>query len=122
MGARWTELLQWQELVGLLSDLATGAFEADADLSIRRRLLDAYVANRAVLARGAGGVEVFVRPAIEARLLREEAGEAAALAWLAAEAGDPSSPWREAARELLEAIRGRGGPPGKRGRTAAHWA
>lgn len=122
MGARWSELMLWQELVGLLADLATGAFDMDADLAFRRRMLNAYVANRAVLGRKPGGVEVFVRPAIEARLVREEAAEAAVRAWLEAEAGDPESPWREAAAELLRAIRRGGGAPGKRTGTAAHQA
>jgi hypothetical protein len=122
MGARWSELMLWQELVGLLADMATGAFDTDADLAIRRRMLNAYVANRAVLGRKPGGVEVFVRPAIEARLLREEAAEAAVMVWLEAEAGDPASPWREAAAALLQAIRRGVGPPGKRTGTAAHRA
>jgi hypothetical protein len=122
MGARWSELMLWQEPVGLLADMATGAFDVDAGLAIRRRMLNAYVANRAVLGRKPGGVEVFVRPAIEARLLREQAAEAAVLAWLEAEAGDPASPWRDAAAELLRAIRRGRGPPGKRAGTAAHRA
>ena len=98
MGARWSELMLWQELVGLLADIASGAFDVDADLAIRRRMLNAYVANRAVLGRKPGGVEVFVRPAIEARLVREETAEAAVMAWLDAESGDPDSTWREAVR------------------------
>lgn len=122
MGARWSELMLWQDLVGLLADMAMGAFDADADLAIRRRMLNAYVANQAVLGRMSGGVEVFIKPAIEARLLREETAEAAVKAWLEAEIVDPTSPWREAAAELLRAI-GRGrGPPGKRAGTAAHRA
>ena len=100
----------------------SGAFDMDADLAIRRRMLNAYVANRAVLGWEPGGVEVFIRPAIEARLVREEAAEAAVMAWLEAEAGDPASPWRDAAAELLRAIRRGGDPPGKRTGTAAHRA
>lgn len=67
-------------------------------------------------------VEVFVRPAIEARLVREETAEAAVMAWLDAESGDPDSTWREAAADLLRAIRRGRAPPGKRKGTAAHWA
>lgn len=122
MGARWSELMLWQELVGLLADMAAGAFDVDAELAIRRRMLNAYVANRAVLGRKPGGVEVFVRPAIEARLVREETAEAAVMAWLDAESGDPDSTWREAAADLLRAIRRGRAPPGKRKGTAAHWA
>ncbi len=122
MGARWSELMLWQELVGLLAAMGSGAFDMDADLAIRRRMLNAYVANRAVLGWEPGGVEVFIRPAIEARLVREEAAEAAVMAWLEAEAGDPASPWRDAAAELLRAIRRGGDPPGKRTGTAAHRA
>ena len=122
MGARWSELMLWQELVGLLADMASGAFDVDADLAIRRRMLNAYVANRAVLGRKLGGVEVFVRPTIEARLVREETAEAAVMAWLEAESSDLDSPWREAAAELLRAIRRGRAPPGKRKGTAAHWA
>lgn len=122
MGARWSELMLWQELVGLLAGMATGAFDMDADLAIRRRMLSAYVANRAVLGKEPGGVEVFIRPAIEARLLREESADAAVMAWLEAEIGDPASPWREAAAALLQAIRRGGSPPGKQTGTAAHLA
>jgi hypothetical protein len=122
MGARWSELMLWQELVGLLAGMATGAFDMNADLAIRRRMLNAYVANRAVLGKEPGGVEVFVRPAIEARLLREESADAAVMAWLEAESGDPASPWREAAAALQQAIRRGGSPPGKQTRTAAHLA
>ncbi|WP_431271748.1 hypothetical protein [Dankookia sp. P2] len=109
MGAQWTELMRWRELAGHIADLAEGvALGPEADLAIRRRLLDAYVANRAVLGREPGGVEVFMRPAIEARVLREESAEASALAWLEAEAESTASDWGRAARELLAAVRGGG--------------
>lgn len=123
MGASWTELIRWQELAGCIADLAEGADAVpEADLAIRRRLLETYVANRAVLGRGPGGVEVFVKPVVEARLLRGESAEAAALAWLSAEADSPESEWRRAAAELLGAARGGRAPPGKRTGTAAHHA
>jgi hypothetical protein len=123
LGARWTELMNWRELVGQVAQIAAGPPTApQADLAIRRLLLKTYVANRAVLGRDRGGVEVFIKPAIEARLLREESAEAAGLAWLEAEAEDPASGWREAAAELIEAIRSGGAPPGKRAGAAAHHA
>jgi len=116
MGARWTEIVRWQDLAteaAAIDEAADAAAQAGAEIAIRRRLLGAYVANRSVLGRGPGGVETFARPRIEARLLREEAGREAVMAWLATEEATPYSPWREAAAEMLAELRARGAPVGK---------
>ena len=119
--AGWAELMRWQELTSRLADLAQGDPQASrAELTIRRGLLETYIANRAVLGRGPGGVEYFVKPTIEARLLREESIEADVLTWLENEALSQTSEWRKAASELLGAIRNRGAPPGKQAGTTAH--
>jgi hypothetical protein len=124
LGARWTELLRWRELVGRIADLAVEASAAcaeGAELDVRRRLLGTYVANRVVLGRGAGGVETFIQPAVEARVLRDEFGAVVIEDWLA-EVAASDGEWREAAASLLRAIRTGGVPPGKRSGTAAHQA
>ncbi|MCA4914529.1 MAG: hypothetical protein ING95_15995 [Roseomonas sp.] len=124
MGARWSELIRWQDLAGHLGDIEAAteaAVKAGAELAIRERLLGAYVANRAVLGRRAGGVETFITPHIAGGLLRQETGREITMAWLAQEQALPSSPWKEAAAELLEDMRARGSPEGKR-MGAAHTA
>ncbi len=117
MGARWTEIVRWQDLAmqaASIDEAADAAAQAGAEIAIRHRLLGAYVANRSVLGRGPGGVETFARPRIEARLLREEVEREATMSWLALEEATPSSPWREAAAEMLAGLRARGAPLGKR--------
>jgi hypothetical protein len=107
MGARWSELQRWNDLAGQVAELGENvesAFDTKAELVIRQRLLGIYVANRAVLGRGAGGVETFIRPRLAAGLLRRESTLDAMLAWLEAERASPTSEWREAATELLEEL------------------
>lgn len=124
LGARWTELLRWRDLVGRIADLAvdsSGACAEGAELDVRRRLLGTYVANRVVLGRGVGGVETFIQPAVEARVLRDEFGATVIEDWLA-EVAASDGEWREAAASLLRAVRTGGAPPGKRLGTAARQA
>lgn len=121
MGARWTELVEWDDLAERLATVAADAAAAadpETELAIRQRLLGTYVANRTVLKRGAGGVETYVQPVIEARLMREETQRSTLSSWLSREAADDGSPWREAAGELLEVLRTRTLPLGKLLRTA----
>lgn len=117
MGARWAELVRWHELASRLGEIdgvGDAVAQADAEVSVRRSLLEIYVANRAILDRGHGGVETFVQPRLEARLLRDEVAAEAAAAWLEDEARSPGSEWRDAAAELLARIRSGGPPAGKR--------
>ncbi|GAA4258511.1 hypothetical protein GBZ26_11375 [Azospirillum formosense] len=124
MGARWTELVRWRDLADRIAHLAadtSAAFERNAEIDIRYRLLGIYVANRVVLGRGAGGVETFIQPAIQTQILQDEFGAAVIEDWLD-EVVAADEEWREAAASLLHALRNGSAPPGKRLGTAAHQA
>lgn len=117
LGAGWTELLRWRELATHLLALADDLEAAqgrDPAPDIRRRLLDTYVANRAVLGRDAGGVETYIQPIVKGRLLRIEQARGELEAWLAEEATNAKGRWRDTAVEMLAAMRG-GNPPSGNG-------
>jgi hypothetical protein len=117
LGAGWTELFRWREFATHLMTLAddlNAAQRRDPAPDIRRRLLDTYVANRAVLGRDAGGVETYIQPVVTARLLRIEQARGEVEAWLAEEVRDAQGGWRDTALEMLAALRG-GGPPSGNG-------
>lgn len=125
LGAGWTELLRWRELATHLLALADDVEAArgrDPAPDIRRRLLDTYVANRAVLGRDAGGVETYIQPVVKGRLLRIEQARAELEAWLAEEATNAKGRWRDAAVEMLAAMRGGDPPPGNGARMPVNLA
>jgi tetratricopeptide (TPR) repeat protein len=124
LGAGWTELFRWRELAMHLLALADdleAAQRRDPAPDIRRRLLDTYVANRAVLGRDAGGVETYIQPVVKGRLLRIEQARGDLEAWLAEEATNATGRWHDKAVEMLEAMRG-GDPPGNGSRMTVNLA
>ncbi len=116
MGAGAVELIQWGDLAVHLADIADGVavLEEDApDVAIRRRLLDTYVANRAVLGRGPGGVETYVQPVIDGHLLKIDRQRQALELWLQDVRGDGAAGLRGTAAAMIETALGLHPPPGK---------
>ncbi len=116
LGAGWTEVARWQALVGCLADLADGmaAFsDVDPAPAIKLGLLEAYAANRAVLGRGPGGVDIYIQPVIDRRLAQLDRTRGAIEGWLSHEMRSArEAPWREAAALMLWNLRRGSDPPG----------
>jgi hypothetical protein len=116
LGAGWTELARWQALVGCLADVAEGmAASSDIDPApaIKLALLEAYVANRAVLGREPGGVDIYIQPVIDSCLLQLDRARGAIEGWLSDETRNATeAPWREAAALMLRNLRRGSDPPG----------
>ncbi len=116
MGAGAVELIQWGDLAVHLADVAEGVAvleHADPAVDIRRRLLDTYVANRAVLGRGPGGVETYIQPVVDGHLLKIDRQRQALELWLQDERNDGAAGLRGTAATLMEAAIGLHPPSGK---------
>lgn len=117
LGAEWIELTRWQALAGCLSNAAdtltrSGTLLDDPAPALRRGLLEAYVANRAILGRQPGGVDTYIQPAIDRRMLHVELEREAIVRWLSDESEiADNAPWRDAAALMLRNFRRGADPP-----------